>query len=349
MYNILKGLNGNTIHANGAIAWHDFVTLWADNCKTIWAYIGNFHEALIDLNSQGISFRWRNPDSQTSTTNAVDELIVIHFLQGLETVMPDWVEAQNNKLQRDTATRWTLNALVASLKDHICYTNSEPVNTFLTLAKKEEEARVLAQLTSQNKPIPAAQPASSSATTAAKVTTPKKSKHSVAHCNPCDRIHAGPNKACWYAHPELYPKNWTDRRPESVKKAAAERENKREKDNQTNVTIAEDEVKTYGAHVFQTIANVSPAILEKAVNDKDYQNRYCYDMAANCYVFNSKAKFIEYQPTNSSTIRGSTGSTLNAGVGTVAIDVVKSDGTTELIHLRDVLYCPDFATNVICQ
>jgi hypothetical protein len=48
-------------------------------------------------------------------------------------------------------------------------------------------------------------------------------------------------------------------------------------------------------------------------------------------------------------IRGSTGSTLNAGVGTVAIDVVKSDRTTERIHLQDVLYYPDFATNVICQ
>jgi hypothetical protein len=108
-------------------------------------------------------------------------------------------------------------------------------------------------------------------------------------------------------------------------------------------------VKIYGAHVFQTIANVSPAILEKAVNDKDYQDCYCYDTAANRHVFNSKAKFIEYRPTSSSTIRGSTGSTLNAGVGTVAINVVKSDGTTELIHLRDVLYCPDFATNAICQ
>jgi hypothetical protein len=30
--------------------------------------------------------------------NAVDELIVIHFLQGLEAVTPDWVEARNNEL-----------------------------------------------------------------------------------------------------------------------------------------------------------------------------------------------------------------------------------------------------------
>jgi hypothetical protein len=98
MYDVLKDLNGNTVHANGAIAWHDFVTLQADNCKTIRAYVGKFREALIDLNSQGISFQWRNPDSQTPNRNAVDELIVIHFLQGLEAVMPDWVEAQNNEL-----------------------------------------------------------------------------------------------------------------------------------------------------------------------------------------------------------------------------------------------------------
>jgi hypothetical protein len=140
MYDVLKDLNGNTVYANGAIAWHNFVTLRAGNCKTIQAYIGKFCEALIDLNSQGISFRWRNPDSQTSTKNAVDKLIVIHFLQGLETVMTDWVEAQNNKLQRDVATRWTLDALVASLSDHIRQTNGELVNTFLTLTKKEEEA-----------------------------------------------------------------------------------------------------------------------------------------------------------------------------------------------------------------
>jgi hypothetical protein len=40
---------------------------------------------------------------------------------------------------------------------------------------------------------------------------------------------------------------------------------------------------------------------------------------------------------------------LNAGVGTIAINVVKSDRTTELIHLRDVLYYFNFTTNVICQ
>jgi hypothetical protein len=53
-------------------------------------------------------------------------------------------------------------------------------------------------------------------------------------------------------------------------------------------------VKTYSAYVFDTIANVSPAILKKAVNNKDYQDCYCYDTAANRHVFNSKAKFIKY-------------------------------------------------------
>jgi hypothetical protein len=111
-----------------------------------------------------------------------------------------------------------------------------------------------------------AQPAPGSATTPARATTLKKSK--VAYCDYCDCSHAGPNEACWFAHLELRPKDWTDRRSESVKKVAAERENKN--NNRTNVTISEDKAKTYGNHVFYTIANVSPAILKKAVKDKDY-------------------------------------------------------------------------------
>jgi hypothetical protein len=46
-------------------------------------------------------------------------------------------------------------------------------------------------------------------------------------------------------------------------------------------------------------------------------------------------------------IRGSTGSTTALGVGTVKLEVVKTGGTTEKIFLKDVLHCPDFATNVI--
>jgi hypothetical protein len=84
-----------------------------------------------------------------------------------------------------------------------------------------------------------------------------------------------------------------DTRHKSVKKVVAKGE-KGKKDNQTNVTVAKDKVKTYSAYVFNTIANVSPAILEKAVNDKNYQDCDYYGTTANCHVFNSKAKFIEY-------------------------------------------------------
>jgi hypothetical protein len=168
------------------------------------------------------------------------------------------------------------------------------------------------------------------------------------YCNNCNREHPGPNEACWITHPELKPANIKRQQAEAPAKK------KTEAAARANVTVASDDEQEdgYGVHVFNTIArvaNVSPAIIEKAVNNKDYKNRYCYDTAANRHVFNSKTKFIEYQPSTSNNIRGSTGSTVNQGVGTVAIDVVKSDGTTELLHLKDVLHCPDFATNVICQ
>jgi hypothetical protein len=95
---------------------------------------------------------------------------------------------------------------------------------------------------------------------------------------------------------------------------------------------------------------VSPDLLKKAITNHDYRKRYCYDTAANRHVFNDRSKFHTYTPnTNDHDVHGSTGSTSAKGVGTVRLEVVKADGTTEKIKLSNVLYCPDFATNVISQ
>jgi hypothetical protein len=100
--------------------------------------------------------------------------------------------------------------------------------------------------------------------------------------------------------------------------------------------------------VFALIASfVSPTILTKAIDNTDYRNRYCYDTAANRHVFNSDSAFVEYQAACTKDVRGSTGLTTAQGVSTVKLKVVKADGTIEDIFLKDVLYCPDFATNVI--
>jgi hypothetical protein len=357
MYTALRELNDNTEYANAAQAWQNFVMLRADQCKTIRAYIGKFREALIDLNTAGISFKWVKPKSTTTIDdNGVNELIVIHFLQGLDAVLPEWVEARNNDLRRDNT--WTLDALVASLEDHIRHTNGEPVNTFLTISKQEEEKRVLARIRSRNSngdtKTNLAYNATSSGGAGGNNATPRRPRASMGYCNNCNREHPGPNDACWITHPELKPANIKSQRAEALAKKNTKAETNTATAARANVTVASDDEQEdgYGVHAFNTIArvaNVSPAILRKAVNDKDYKNRYCYDTAANRHVFNSKTKFIEYHPSITNDVRGSTGSTVNCGVGTVAIEVVKSDGRTELLHLKDVLYCPDFATNVICQ
>jgi hypothetical protein len=66
-------------------------------------------------------------------------------------------------------------------------------------------------------------------------------------------------------------------------------------------------------------------------------------------VFNDRSKFVEYSPITLNDVHGSTGSTVAQGVGVVRLHIVKSDGTTHDIHLKDVLHCPDFATNVVSQ
>jgi hypothetical protein len=110
----------------------------------------------------------------------------------------------------------------------------------------------------------------------------------------------------------------------------------------------------YGYHIFTTIAtstSISPSILEKAVRDTTYKQRFCYDMAANRHVFNDRSKFtsLVYTNNNNHNIHGSTSSTTAKGEGTVHIQVVKLDGETEHLQLNNVLYCPDFATYVISQ
>jgi hypothetical protein len=85
-------LRDDTEYANAAQAWQNFVTLRADQCKTIRAYIGIFRDVLIDLDTAGVSFKWVKPKSTTTTDDSgVGELIVIHFVEGLNAVFQNWL------------------------------------------------------------------------------------------------------------------------------------------------------------------------------------------------------------------------------------------------------------------
>ncbi|KAI1559190.1 hypothetical protein PtrEW7m1_011974 [Pyrenophora tritici-repentis] len=146
-------------------------------------------------------------------------------------------------------------------------------------------------------------------------------------------------------HPSLTPDNVKKRTADNAAKKAAAAAAR------TNVTVAknsnDDDADQYDAHSYVTVATfVSPTLLKKAVSNHDYQQRYCYDTAANRHVFNNRSKFHEYALIDND-VHGSTGSTTAAGVGTVRLEVVKANGTIEKISLQNVLYCPDFATNVI--
>jgi hypothetical protein len=98
--------------------------------------------------------------------------------------------------------------------------------------------------------------------------------------------------------------------------------------------------------IFTTI---SPTIIQKAVKNADYRKRYCYDTAANRHVFNDHSKFVNYVLIQGNNVKGLTSSTAAVSEGIVRLHVVKSDGTTHDIYLAHVLYCPNFATNVISQ
>jgi hypothetical protein len=67
--------------------------------------------------------------------------MVIHMLHGLSKVIPQWVEDRNNDLRQGSL--WTIDTLISSIEDHIRYGNEELVKTFTTIAKQQEEKRVL--------------------------------------------------------------------------------------------------------------------------------------------------------------------------------------------------------------
>ncbi|KAG9382449.1 rve domain containing protein [Pyrenophora tritici-repentis] len=332
MYKALKDLNSNGDYANAALAWTAFIDLRAETQPTVRSYIGKFRETINDITVQGITLGWKKPSAVpgTSADRDIEDLLIIHFLHGLARVLPQWVEARNNDLRQGHT--WSIDTLVASLEDHLRHAPDEPVKTFLSVSKQAEEKRVLTRLNGRGNGNNSNQ---NSTSTPSSLPTRNNNQQK------------RPNELCWKLHPSLTPDNVKKRTADNAAKKAAAAAAR------TNVTVAknsnDDDADQYDAHSYVTVATfVSPTLLKKAVSNHDYQQRYCYDTAANRHVFNNRSKFYEYAPIDND-VHGSTGSTTAAGVGTVRLEVVKADGTTEKISLQNVLYCPDFATNVISQ
>jgi hypothetical protein len=344
MYKTLKDLNSNSDYANAANAWTAFVDLRADSQPSICVFIGKFRETINDLTVQNITLDWLKPLTTGATaTSRLEQLLIIHFLHGLSRVLPQWVEARNNDLRQGHT--WSIDTLIALLEDHIRHTPKESVKAFLTVTKQAEEKRVLSRLNKTG---------NSNNTTPTKPAFPSRNSNpgtrripaAISMCNPCKKEHAGPNDKCWIAHPELMPDGIKKRNQEAAAKKAAVAAAR------TNVTLIDTDTDDNGfyANVYTSIATfVSTILLEKAVTNAGYKKRYCYDTAANQHVFNTCTKFKDYRPILSGDVHGSTSSTTAIGVGTVCLEIVKYNGTTEEVHLKDALHCPDFATNVISQ
>lgn len=332
MYLILKDLNSMSDHSNAARAWSTFLDLRAENCRTVREYIGKFREAINDLIVQGIAIDWVKPNQLLASHNShIDELMCITMLHGLSKVLPLWVEARNNDLRQGKT--WSIDTLIASLEDHIRNTPEEPVKTFTTIAKQQEEKRVRDRL---NRSTPLATQATTlplqSKAAQSDGTRPAKQTSLCTHCN---KEHIGGTEQCWKAHPELMP--------EYIKKRMAAKS--AAQTNFSHTDTSSDHL--HGVTFTTTLASAS--LIQKAIVNKDYKQRYCYDTAANRHVFNDRKKFITYTPISENSVRGSTGQTFATGVGTIHLQAVKHDGTTQHISLNNVLHCPDFATNVISQ
>lgn len=245
MYKALKDLYSNGEYANTAAAWTAFIDCRAENLTTVRAYIGKFRETVHELTVQGITIGWKKPSGAlfASMELSLDELLVMHFLFGLSKVLPQWVEARNNDVRQ--GNNWTVDTLVASLEDHLRNTAEDPVKAFTTIAKQNEEKRVLSRINSRNNQATGSQNSNSVTAPPSRPSNNNSGTSTLkptGFCNHCQKEHQGPNKLCWFAHPELMPPHIKKKREESAaRKAASARTNvsraNSQSDNNSNFDI----------------------------------------------------------------------------------------------------------------
>ncbi|PZD25796.1 hypothetical protein A1F97_10987, partial [Pyrenophora tritici-repentis] len=161
---------------------------------------------------------------------------------------------------------WSVDTLVASLEDHLRHALDEPVKTFLSVSKQAEEKRVLTRLNGRG-----------NGNNSNQNSTPTPSSLPTRNNNQQKRT---PQPKL---HPSLTPDNVKKRTADNAAKKAAAAAAR------TNVTVAknsnDDDADQYDAHSYVTVATfVSPTLLKKAVSNHDYQQRYCYNTAANQHL-----------------------------------------------------------------
>jgi hypothetical protein len=221
------------------------------------------------------------------------------MLHSLSKVIPQWVEDCNNDLRQGNL--WTIVTLISSVEDHLRnVTGKEPVKSFLSITKQAEEKRVLSRLNQNNsQPTP-------------RQIGPRPPKP-FGFCKPCGKEHTGPNEDCWIAHPELMPPYIKKKRDEAATTAAAAAK--------ANVTMAYSDnsqfsvrlstistfkqqlhegrpfcSSTYSNHAYISITSfVLQTILQKAVQNNDYKQRYCYQR--------SQCTVLRLQVVSPSTVR----------------------------------------------
>jgi hypothetical protein len=278
MYKALKDLNSNGDHANAAAAWEAFVNLLADAQPSVRTLIGKFREVVNDLSMQNIFIDWQKPlTTGGALTSRLEELLIIHFLHGLTRVLPTWVEACNNDLRQGHT--WSIYTLIALLEDHIRHTSEEPVKSFLTVAKQDEEKRVLSCINNRGTNSNSNSTPAALSLLICNSNNQQRTPAVATMCDHCMKEHVGANKKCWSAHPELMPVNVKKCYAENAAKKAAQTAAATSRANVSLAPADDDSNGPFGTHVYTSIASfVSPILLQKAIGKQEYKQRYCYDI-----------------------------------------------------------------------
>ncbi|PZD22513.1 hypothetical protein A1F96_11068 [Pyrenophora tritici-repentis] len=228
------------------------------------------YKALKDLNSNGdyanAALAWTAFIDLRAETQPTVRNYIGKFRETINDITVQGITLGWKKPSAVPGHTWSVDTLVASLEDHLRHALDEPVKTFLSVSKQAEEKRVLTRLNGRG-----------NGNNSNQNSTPTPSSLPTRNNNQQKRT---PQPKL---HPSLTPDNVKKRTADNAAKKAAAAAAR------TNVTVAknsnDDDADQYDAHSYVTVATfVSPTLLKKAVSNHDYQQRYCYNTAANQHL-----------------------------------------------------------------
>jgi hypothetical protein len=168
---------------------------------------------------------------------------------------------------------------------------------------------------------------------------PKKAK---AYCKHCDKTHISGGDNCWYSFPHLATSEWRDKNKSKIK----------EKSNRSTFAsaVSDSDNGSIGFALTSVVTTTQPVVSDKVqkLMGRGYKDCLILDTGATDHICNDADRFTDFdQEPFHAVINTGAGPITVAQRSSIAVNVVRSDGSVHALSISDVLYAPGMFLSVI--